>query len=581
MAERLPRYRPLGISLVAPTRVDYASTGAAQAAGYERLSSALDRISSYAFEKAGQRAKIEGEEFGYKLGQNPEQIKTALEAGASIDDIVGDSDTIFGAASRAAVGAQLRVELETDVRSKLAQLSAAVEGGDVLDPADVETEIDAITEGHASLLSQFGGKYAAQYRATVGTLAAPVYKSALEQSYKLRNAAQAAKFVSTLESSKDIFYNIADDFQGGQTVVDGKTVWDIDAKFAVLSRSIMDQAINTKNPTNISVATDFLKNMQKNAKINALRKHARENPNDFNLDVGLFGNKTALYASLDENDKEMVRDEIRDEIGAMHQLRVNQIAENNEKYSQEYNQLVAILFTEPHNSETRIKAASRVKAIALSGVLKVDQDILDLAENPKYKPLKQSDPTGVEIVRDRIIDGYITDRSALAEALFHNNVFYKEANEVKLFFDNLMKSRRNGVEKAIKDKMGVFGDAVDKDTGVFMYKNVPVIYKMNEKENLKRAESGEILETLLETTQRFLDSGAGQAQYKEIKDQRDGFKSIFIKGPLSKINWDTVGPEELRRIAEQIDKYEPRKRQAANYKREFEAFAEMLEEYRK
>ncbi|MGA1066183.1 MAG: hypothetical protein ACO3U3_10070 [Alphaproteobacteria bacterium] len=181
----------------------------------------------------------------------------------------------------------------------------------------------------------------------------------------------------------------------------------------------------------------------------------------------------------------------------------------------------------------------------------------------------------------KIIDGHITDRETLAKALNSNNVYFKESNEIKLFFDNLMQARRNGVEKALKDHMGVFGNAVDKDTGVFLYKNVPVIYKMNEEENLKRTNSGEILETLLETTQRFLESGAGRAQYDKIKNQRDGFKSIFTKGPLSKINWDTVGPEELRRIAERIDKYEPKKRQAENYKRELEGFAKMLEEYRK
>lgn len=551
MAERLPRYRPLGISLAAPTRVDYASTGAAQAAGYERLSSALDRISSYAFEKAGQRAKIEGEEFGYKLGQNPEQIKTALEAGASIDDIVGDRDTIFGAASRAAVGAQLRVELETDVRSKLAQLSAAVEGGDVLDPADVETEIDAITEGHASLLSQFGGKYAAQYRATVGTLAAPVYKSALEQSYKLRNAAVAAKFASGLESSKDIFYNIADNFQGGHTIINGKAVLDVDAEFDVLERSLIDQAINTKNAANIDRTREFVKDMRTNAKINSLRKFARENPDQVNLNVGLFGNKTALYFSLDEDSKEKVRDEIRDERAALHTEKQNKTAQSKEIYTQEYNRLSSILYTEPPNSEVRAMAALEIKALALSGVIKVDKDILNLAENPDYTPRRKSSETGIDVVERMIIQGYITDSVDLDNKLESNNVFGKEANDLRKTLITFKRAQQSGVVDLLKERKGALGSIVDRDVATYIVKALPKIDEMNAIENQERSKKGQRPELLTETAQRYIDLKIGENELADLTNTRDNLQKNFGRY-VPNFDYKNAGPQQIQETLDRL-----------------------------
>ena len=44
MVERLPRYRPLGVSLAPAPRIDYAGAGAAEARGYQQMSQALARL---------------------------------------------------------------------------------------------------------------------------------------------------------------------------------------------------------------------------------------------------------------------------------------------------------------------------------------------------------------------------------------------------------------------------------------------------------------------------------------------------------------------------------------------------------
>lgn len=551
MAERLPRYRPLGIRLAPPARVDFAGAGAAEAASYQRLSSALDKISSYAFEEAGRRAKIEGEEFGYKLGQNPEQIKTALEAGANIDDIVGDPDTIFGAASRAAVGAQLRVELETDVRSKLAQLSAAIDGGDIVDPADVETEIDAITDGHSSLLSQFGGKYAAQYRATIGTLAAPVYKSALEQSYKLRNAAIAAKFTAGMESFKDIAFSIYNDYQGGQTKIDGQVVLDADATFDVASRSLIDQAINTKNPANIDRAREFVKDMRTNAKVNALRKFARENPSDVNLNAGLFGNKTALYFSLDEDAKEKVRDEIRDERAALYQETENQITLSKRKNQTRVNQINADLATMPHYDERRPALVAELESIAKSGIVAVDADDLRAAHNPSFRPAQESSPEGIERVRRMIIEGRITDATDLDAELGYNEVRGKEANELREKLIQFNNAQQRGVISFLKERKGAFGTDVPKDVGAYISEALPEIEKMNEIENQEREAKGQRPELLIETAKRYVQEGLGDKKLNDLTDARERLQQGF--GQYVNFDFANAGPKEIQDYLDRLD----------------------------
>ncbi len=62
MAERLPRYRQVGLvptSIGSLPSVDVLSSGLQVARGYERMSAALDKLSSFAFEKASERQKLQ------------------------------------------------------------------------------------------------------------------------------------------------------------------------------------------------------------------------------------------------------------------------------------------------------------------------------------------------------------------------------------------------------------------------------------------------------------------------------------------------------------------------------------------
>jgi|DEB0MinimDraft_3_1074331.scaffolds.fasta_scaffold01087_4 hypothetical protein len=556
MADRLPRYRPLGVSLASAPRIDYAGAGAAEARGYQQMSQALDRISAYAFEEAGKRAAREGEEFGYKLGENPEQIKAALEAGTSIDDIVGDPDTVFGAASRAAVGLQLKAELEGEVRSKLAQLTAAIEGGDILDPADVEVEIDSITEGHASLLSQLGGKYARDYRATVGVIAAPVYKAALEQSYKLRNAAISAQFRGGLESTKPIIYGIYNDDQGATITIDGETVLSSDAAFDVFSKSLIDQAINTRNAANVTAAQEFLKDMRENAKVNALRKYARENPDSVNETAGLFGNKTALYAGLDEDAKERVRDEIRDERSAIYldrEHRAGGAKESNTIRALEIAARIAILRRagDPNNV-TLLALQEEYKALYLSGRANISENDYEAATSPVYRKPVKSNMLAFEEAKEMIQRESLRDIDSVVAYMDANNIYQKERTELITFFEQQHRADLNAVTERLKLARGEVGvqDATT-DTGIYIREALPKIIEMNEAANLERAEKGERPETLVETTERYINDKVGDIKIDNIKRRREAIEKEF--GKYVDFNFENATAGELEILLNNSD----------------------------
>lgn len=555
MVERLPRYRPLGVSLAPAPRIDYAGAGAAEARGYRQMSQALDRISAYAFEEAGKRAAREGEEFGYKLGENPEQIKAALEAGTSIDDIVGDPDTVFGSASRAAVGVQVKTALESEVRSRLSQLTAAIDGGDIIDPTVVENEIDAITEGHASMLSQIGGKYAREYRATIGVLAAPVYKAALEQSYKLRNAAVSAQFRSGLENTKPIMYGIYNDDQGATITVDGQTVLSSDAAFDVFSKSLLEEAISTKNVANVTATQDFLKNMRENAKVNALRKYARENPDNINETAGLFGNKTALYATLDEEAKERVRDEIRDERTAIHldrERRASSAKESNTFRASEISARISILrqLNDPDNKEL-LALQKEYQALYLSGRASISQSDYEAATSPVYKKAPETNMFAFQQAKELIQMESLRDLDSVVAYMDANNIYGKERPELIAFFEQNRGADFRNVTVELKRSRGEVGVETTADTGVYIRDALPRIVEMNEIENRDRAEKEERPETLVETTKRYIDDKVGDIKMQNIKRRREALKDRF--GDKVDFDFDDSNVGALQSLLESVD----------------------------
>ena len=77
MAERLPRYRPLGVRIPGVPSVNYAQTGRAQAQVFGALSTALDQMSEFAFERAKTKTIREAQQYAFDNPVTPKQIQAA------------------------------------------------------------------------------------------------------------------------------------------------------------------------------------------------------------------------------------------------------------------------------------------------------------------------------------------------------------------------------------------------------------------------------------------------------------------------------------------------------------------------
>ena len=184
MAEKLPRYRPLGVSIASMPSIDYMTAAKMKARGFDQTAAALDKLSSFAFAKAGEYKVEEAQKFRYDNPVTAEQLQTAISSGRDIDEIIGDNYTIFGRASRATVGVQLRTELESQARSQMSAISAALDSGMDLDVDQLRSQFEGMISGHSDLLAEVDPSEAYKYSAVVNTLAAPIYKNALVQEYK-------------------------------------------------------------------------------------------------------------------------------------------------------------------------------------------------------------------------------------------------------------------------------------------------------------------------------------------------------------------------------------------------------------
>jgi hypothetical protein len=179
----LPLYQPTGFLPADIPRLDRADVKEAQAQ-LTTITSALDRVSQFAFKKAEEQAEREGLQYGAENQPSAEQVMAAMEAGKSPQELFAQPNTTFGNAARKVQAAQLRNELEVKVRTEFTRLSGMIEAG-AFNLKDVQTEIKAITDGYGRAISSISPEEGLRFRASAGSAGAPVYAKAADRAYKI------------------------------------------------------------------------------------------------------------------------------------------------------------------------------------------------------------------------------------------------------------------------------------------------------------------------------------------------------------------------------------------------------------
>lgn len=180
MAERLPRYRPLGVRIPGVPSVNYAQTGRAQAAVFETLSRSLDKMAEFAYEKQKAKVQVEGAEYGVANAPTPEQFKIAAQDPEKPVVIPGDKETVFGMAARKAAIDTAQAQLTTATRNEITALRLEAQATD-MPVAEFTQKAQNIIDGYGSALSGVSPAAGINYKAG---MAASVNSSVLAYAEK-------------------------------------------------------------------------------------------------------------------------------------------------------------------------------------------------------------------------------------------------------------------------------------------------------------------------------------------------------------------------------------------------------------
>ena len=367
MAEKLPRYRPLGVSIASMPSIDYMTAAKMKARGFDQTAAALDKLSSFAFAKAGEYKVEEAQKFRYDNPVTAEQLQAAISSGRDIDEIVGDNYTIFGRASRATVGVQLKTQLENQAKRQLSQINAAVDGGQEIDLADIQSQFDGMLRGHTDLLAEIDPSKAYEYSATMNTLASATYRNALERQYKLQQSVLKDDANEAIEILPNMVKDVlAADAGNMVTLEDGTVVPQVELELAALLRSTNDTIVATNDPEFIEAERGKVRGLITTAKNDVLVDYALDGSTPVDINSGNFGRYSNLYKSLTTAEQAEVRKQIRTERSARISSRKSENEERNISYSQDAQSLQRVMATSTYNSPTYQEAKTQLEVIAIA-----------------------------------------------------------------------------------------------------------------------------------------------------------------------------------------------------------------------
>lgn len=418
MAE-LPRYRPLGASIPSIPTVDFTATGRAQAGVFESVSRGLDVMSRYVASQAEARTKVEAAQWAYDRDLTAEQLTAALESGQSVDQILGDPTTVFGSVSIATTADKLSADLTADARMRLADLSARIDGGADLDINSEMAEINSLSAGYADLLSTLDPKVASSFSASVATLSAPVYQKGLERQIKLAQSVKMANAEATMATLPGLLEDLFEADRG--SVVIGSDMLVSEGQAATAIEAVSKELLRTNDAAFFTEQTGKFAEMIATAKINVLSNYAVELPAQDRMSAlrtGDFGEKTALFNTLTDEQKITLRKQVRDEIAARQTADDQTRKDNVLAAKQDTVSNVLDFINAPSGSDDEKKSIAALATTATSYPEVIDgQGIIALVKTkqeisqPGY--YETENPSGVFALRAKIISGQITDYATL------------------------------------------------------------------------------------------------------------------------------------------------------------------------
>ena len=550
MAERLPRYRRTGVS---PTAVPSVSTRGLNyrmpqmqiSDPFAGITSALDKMTEFAFERAVGKAKKEGVEFRMENPITSDQISAAMSQGRDIDEIVGDPDTIFGSASRATASAQLKTELEANARNEIAAISAAINSDVPVNPDEVQVKIQSVIDGHADILAQVDPGASYSYRGTISTIAAPVYKLALEKEYKRAKLAGQLSLNNAMDQAPAAMQAAVMASAGAVTEVNGKPVPELEQSLAVIRRTLIDQAVSTGDLGLIKKTQEDIFKMEEKAKVDGLRQFARENPNLVDVYSGNYGRLTSVYAGLSEDNKEIVREKIINERAAENKAAKDRRTEADARSKSNADRNYSILFSLSKDSEEYVERRAQYERDVAAGLIgREDQKALEDRRNPKRTGSKED---YLQIFR-AIEDGKFRTFGGLRGALDKLDLSIDQKIKLENQFEKERDDDYREAKRALKTGMGLVGEMASgtESQGVLLLRASEELEDRYKKTNTPKALQEGTSQSYVEIAKGLVKEGFLRAAQEAEKNQRESFfneakrAGIDIGNSITSQNFETI-----------------------------------------
>ena len=550
MAERLPRYRRTGVS---PTAVPSVSTRGLNyrmpqmqiSDPFAGITSALDKMTDFAFERAVGKAKEQGVEFRMENPITSDQISAAMSQGRDIDEIVGDPDTVFGSASRATASAQLKTELEANARNEIAAISAALNSDVPVNPDEVQVKIQSVIDGHADILAQVDPGASYSYRGTISTIAAPVYKLALEKEYKRARLAGQLSLNNAMDQAPAAMQAAVMASAGAFTEIEGKPVPELEQSLAVIRRTLLDQAISTGDLGLIKKTQEDIFKMEEKAKVNGLRQFARENPSLVDVYSGNYGRLTSVYAGLSEDNKEIVREKIIEERSAEDKASKDRRTEADARSKSNAERNYSVLYSLSKDSEEYVERRAQYERDVAAGLIKrEDQKALEDRRNPKRVGSKED---YLQIFR-AIEDGKYRTLSGLRRALDSLDLIPDDKIKLESQFEKERDVDYKEGKRTLKIGMGLIGEMASgtEPQGVLLIDATKELEKRYKSKNTPKAMQEGTGQSFAEIARGLVDEGflkaAQEAQKNDLDSILDSAKRAKIDIPplITSQNFETI-----------------------------------------
>lgn len=270
----MPRYRRQGVRIAQMPQI---TTAASQEAARtsEILSKNMDRVSTFAFNRAEQVAKVEGKRYGALNAPSMEQLQDAAASGKDVEKLVpGDTSTVFGSAARSSALEAMTLRFESKAREEITALQSQFENQEI----DLDTfgsSLTSLVDQQTDVLAEVDLLAAQKFSAAVGVAGNSAYLSAAKTQAKRNKNQQEIEAIGAVDQ---LITQLPDIVAAGPTVDENGETITVDQKIEFYRSEILSVAALLDSPEFAQSKLDELNRAATEAKISVVLDTAMENP---------------------------------------------------------------------------------------------------------------------------------------------------------------------------------------------------------------------------------------------------------------------------------------------------------------